>query len=356
MLPTEKRQESISAFLEKSGWSGIVPDPLAADASTRRYFRLAGDKGRALLMDAPPAAEAATCPPEADPETRRALGYNAMARLAGPRLEAFTSLSGFLREAGVQTPEIYAADPVEGLALIEDFGDRLLVRALAEGGDEGGLYRAALKLLRPLRDQQLSPRRIDMWDLQSYDEVAMLTEAYLLPEWYAPYVGVELSSVAIDEYTEIWRELFAGLSQPQTLVLRDYHAENILVTDKKDLAVIDFQDALIGQAAYDVASLLEDARRDVDAGLAAELLAEEVMHTADPAAFTSDYAILAAQRNAKILGIFGRLIKRDNKPKYTQFLPRVEAHFRRDIGREGLERLLPWVEKYLPGLMSGGKT
>ncbi|MEM9234182.1 MAG: phosphotransferase [Pseudomonadota bacterium] len=349
---TEDRDALMIDFLRRAGWDSTARALLTADASTRRYHRLSGGEMPALLMDAPPGAETAACPPDADEAVRRELGYNAMARLAGPRLEAFTSLADFLRDAGVRTPRIFADDPVHGFAVIEDFGDRLLAQAVEAGADEASLYAEALKTIRPLQKKPMSPGPVASWPLQTYDHVAYEAEVLLLPEWYAPHRDVMLQGDAVEAYVAIWRELLAELSEPRTLTLRDFHAENILVAGDGALAVIDFQDALIGQAAYDVVSLLEDARRDVDLGLAAELVTEEARLTPDSHAFMTDYAILAAQRNAKILGIFARLTRRDGKPKYDALLPRVEDHFRRDLERPAVASLRPWFEQYLPRLLS----
>lgn len=350
--PADRREDQITAFLKGAGWDPAAREALTADASTRRYHRLGGGEVAALLMDAPPGAEGAACPPDADEAARRQLGYNAMARLAGPRLEAFTSLAAFLRESGVRTPRIFADDPVNGFAIIEDFGDVLLARAIEDGGDEAALYARALEAIRPLNDKALSPGQVAAWDLQTYDPVAYEAEAMLLPEWYTVHRGVELAPAAVASFVEVWRSLLGELSPAKTLTLRDFHAENILVPDDGPLAVIDFQDALIGQAAYDVVSLLEDARRDVDAGLATELLENEASNASDKDEFLADYAILAAQRNAKILGIFARLTRRDGKPKYDALLPRVEAHFARDLDREAVAPLRAWVEEHMPSLLS----
>lgn len=349
---TDSRVTRMTDFVRDAGWDPGALALLAADASSRRYMRLQGGESAALLMDAPPAAEAPACPPEADETRRRALGYNAMARIAGPHLEAFTSLATYLREAGVRTPRVFAEDAKVGLAVIEDFGDALLARKIEAGTDEASLYARALAALRPLQKLDLVPQRILEWDLMTYDDLAYEAEAMLLPEWYADYRGITLPAGAAEEYAEILRELFPKLSPAKTITLRDYHAENILVPDDGPLAAIDFQDALIGQAAYDVVSLLEDARRDVDLGLVEELLAEERRHMPDANEFDRDYAILAAQRNAKILGIFARLVRRDGKQKYHDLLPRVEGHFRRDLDRPEVASLRAWCESYMPTLVS----
>lgn len=352
------RSAQLAAFVEGAGWQGDVTAPLRADASTRRYIRLTGGAAPALLMDAPPRAEAPACPPSASEADRRALGYNALARLAGPRLEAFTSIAAYLNAHGVRAPQVFAADPDLGAAIVEDFGDTLLVHAATDSVTEARLYRAALSTLRPLRQVDLAPCQVGTWPLQTYDALAMATEARLLPEWYADYRGVELSRDALAAWDEAIADLLAGLSPPKKLVLRDFHAENVLVPEDGRLAVIDFQDALIGHAAYDVASLIEDARRDLDPGLGAELLAEEARHIETPDAFLSDYAILTTQRNAKILGIFARLIRRDGKAQYRQFFPRVEAHFAKDLRRDAVAPLRRWAEIYMPALLtpSGAET
>lgn len=340
-------------FLNATPWRGATVTPLQADASTRSYARLDGGPSPALLMDAPPASEAPACPPGASHEERKALGYNAMARLAGPRLEAFTALAEWLKAQGVPAPTVYANDPSTGFAVIEDFGDQLLAQAVAHQ-DEAALYHGAIQLLRPLRQAKVAPGLIGAWPLQTYDELVLQTEAALLIEWYTAYRGVELSPEAKAAWTAAWDRVLPQLSAPSTLVLRDYHAENILVGNDARMAVIDFQDALIGQAAYDAVSLIEDARRDVDLGLAKELFEEDRLTSVDPVAYTKDYAILAAQRNAKILGIFARLINRDGKEKYRQFFSRVEAHFARDLDRPAVLPVRQWAEQYMPMLLSDG--
>lgn len=342
-------------FLADAGWGDASITPLAADASTRAYSRLFGGGKHGLLMDAPPGAEAAACPPSADAVARRALGYNAMARLAGPRMEAFVAVARWLREAGVRAPTVYADDSAHGFAVIEDFGNRHLVDAATSAAAEADLYRRALNVLGKVRAHKVSPGDLGGWPLQTYDTLAMQVEADLLIEWYAPHAGLTLTEDAMVAWQKAWAHLFDQLSAPHALILRDFHAQNILVPDDGPLAVIDFQDALFGHAAYDAVSLIEDARRDVDLGLAAELVAEDARQTPDPIGYEQDYAILAAQRNAKILGIFARLIHRDGKDAYGAFFPRVEAHFARDLDRPTLGPLRSWFERYLPQLLSDGR-
>lgn len=357
MTKTEDRNEARMAFLESVGWAAADAAPLAGDASTRSYQRLSLKGRPAVLMIAPPGAEAPACPPDADEGARRALGYNAMARLAGPNLHAFTTLSKALREAGLSAPEVYAADAGAGFALLEDLGDDLFAR-VAGRIEEESLYRAAIDALAALHASGAEPPRADAYAMLDYDALALEAEAALLIEWYWPLKkGAPAPESLVTEYLSLWRAILGGLSAPHVYVLRDYHAENLLwLPDRKGVervGVIDFQDALFGNAAYDLVSLLEDARRDVDPALAERMIAYYMNFGGpefDAGGFRRDYAILAAQRNAKILGIFARLAKRDMKPRYLDLLPRVEAHFRRDLARAELAPLRAFFAARLPEL------
>ena len=347
------RQAAREAFLAGTAWADATVLPLAADASTRSYARLAGGPRPALLMDAPPAAEAAPCPPDASPEERAALGYNAQARLAGSSLAAFAGLSDWLRARGVRAPEVYARDDARGFAVIEDLGDRLLSLAADDDAAERAHYARAL---RPLEALRAAGARVGAkaggWPLLAYDEAALMAEVALLPEWYGPYAGAPLGEAATEAFGAAWRAALSALGPADTLVLRDYHAENILLLDDEEtVGVIDFQDAVIGSSAYDLASLLEDARRDVGERAARVLFDRFADGAADRAQFETDYALLAAQRNTKILGIFARLIERDGKPRYAAFMPRVRNHLARDLAREPLAPVRAWAEEHLPELL-----
>lgn len=347
---TDDRAELAAAFLANAGWAGATLFPLPADASTRRYARLAHAGRTALLMDAPPAAETASCPLGADDATRTALGYNAQARLAGSRMEAFIGIADFLRQHGVRAPEVFAADAKGGFALIEDFGNYHLADAAATAADPSGLYLRALAVTERLTRIAEVPRHFGEWYVGAYDHLALLTEVRLLTDWYVPFVGHQLTDAAIATYADAWRDVLAHLSPPRVLVLRDFHAQNILVPDDGPLAVIDFQDGLIGQPAYDVVSLLEDARRDVDPAMAARLVDHMAGRLGD-SHFYTDYAILAAQRNAKILGIFARLVRRDGKGAYAALLPRVERYFGTDLARAPLAPVCEWFAAHLPHVL-----
>ncbi len=363
MTVDNSSNDALSAFLAGAGWANADIRPLAGDASTRSYKRLERNGARAVLMLAPPGAESAACPPEASPSERRALGYNAMARLAGPNLNAFIAVSNALRASGLSAPEIYAAEPAEGFAVIEDLGDDLYVRAIG-AHDEAELYASAVDVLLKMRAAP-PPRPADAsYVMLDYDAVALEAEAALFTEWYWPLKkGAPAPDELQAEYNERFTALIGGLAAPHSLVLRDYHAENLLWLPEQSgvrrVGLIDFQDGLYGSAAYDLVSLLEDARRDVAEDLAGAMITRYCEHARshsgagsfDKAGFMNDYAVLAAQRNAKILGVFARLHLRDKKPRYLDFLPRVEAHFRRDLARPGLEDLRAFIARHFPDLV-----
>ena len=362
MTEDQKQQEALRAeFLKTAGWGTAKSVALAGDASTRSYERLSQNGQSAVLMIAPPGAEAKDCPPEASTAERRSLGYNAMARLAGPNLNAFVAIAKKLNGAGLSAPEVFAADPVTGFALIEDLGDDLFVRAVTSH-DEEALYRAAIDALLKLRTQSPKPPKSADYTMLDYDETALEAEVELLTEWYWPFKnGNDISDDVGEEYQSIWRDLLSEISPPHSYVLRDYHAENLLWLPQrqsvKRVGIIDFQDALFGAAAYDLVSLVEDARRDVAPELAAALKTYYETQAGrsgefDVAGFDRDFAILAAQRNAKILGIFARLINRDKKPRYKDFIPRVEAHFRRDLERPVMAPLKNFFAKHFEGTFS----
>lgn len=332
----------IEEFVERSGFSKNTFQPLAGDASTRSYMRVQSNSSKAILMIAPPNAEAAACPPAASKAERERLGYNAMARLAGPNLSAFVEIANVLRSNGLAAPEIYAVDLKLGLALTEDLGDELFAR-IATSTNETELYELAVDGLVLLHQQIETAPATSEFTIQDYDKLAYRTEASLFTEWYWPlFHGAEPISDLVEEFIAIFDDLLSELAAPSTLVLRDYHAENLLFlpdrTGIERLGLIDFQDALMGSRAYDLVSLLEDARRDVSPHLQDAMIEKyccsiESSKGLSVEQFQKEYAILALQRNAKILGVFARLAKRDGKTRYLELLPRVEAHFKRDLAR-----------------------
>lgn len=356
-LMISDRVQARTAFIEAAGWGDAELAKLPGDASTRSYARLLRGDESAMLMDAPPGAETAACPPDASFKEREALGYNALARLAGPDLVAFAGLSNALCERGFSAPKVLAADLEQGFLLLEDLGDALVARIVSSDMHEGTVYSLAVDTLAALYRSSF-PETVGIegktWPLQAYDAVALHCETDLFIDWFIDaYAKVELSQAARDDWHDIWSKAFARLERcPPGLVLRDFHAENLIHLPERDgharIGLLDFQDAVIGHPAYDLVSLIEDARRNVDRKLAVPLKARFVEQAGieDPAAFDAAYAVLGAQRNAKILGIFVRLALRDGKKRYLDMLPHVARLFVGDLQHPALMPLLMWMKAH----------
>jgi len=311
---------SAPAFLASAGWAGADILPVAGDASFRRYFRVVEGDRSAILMDAPP--------PHEDPRP-------------------FLAVARWLTDHGFAAPAILHEDLTQGLVLLEDFGDvRLRETVDAEPARELGLYGAAVDLLVRLHD---APAGVEA----PYDLAVYQREAALFVEWYCPAVGLEVDAAG---YRDAWDAVLAPLldgHRPVT-VLRDYHAENLmLIEGGEGLGLLDFQDALAGHPAYDLVSLLQDARRDVPAATEAAMLARYRDATGAGEAFDIAYHVLGAQRNAKILGIFTRLWKRDGKPRYPALCPRVWAYLERDLAHPALKPVADWFAANVPSEKRG---
>lgn len=282
----------LADFLDRADWSGADIAPLPGDASFRRYFRVTRGEDQAMLMHAPP--------PHEDPAP-------------------FLHVARWLNANAMRAPAILAQEADAGWVLTEDFGDDRM-RDWLDGNpqDEVPAYEAAVSALAALH--RLPPGPFAAYDMATYQR-----EAALLTEWYCPAHGLDVDAQA---YSAAWQEVLSPVvsrQSPGVTVLRDYHAENIMLLGGKastPQGLIDFQDALVGHPAYDLVSLLQDARRDV----APELEHAMLLHYVDAAggvddAFLADYATLGAQRNAKIVGIFTRLNRRDGKPRYLAMIP-----------------------------------
>jgi aminoglycoside/choline kinase family phosphotransferase len=353
------RDAQMREFLAREGWGDAIVTPLPGDASTRRYARLKDGARQALLMDQPQGAETPTAPEGAGEAERRALGYNAVARLAGADIGRFAAVARHLKSAGLSAPEVYAADNKAGFMVLEDLGDGLFADVVGTSGDERALYLNAMEVLARLHANQ-APRQMEDKPLFLYDEPALLAETDLLPEWYFPHaLGRPATAEEIAEHRALWRKALAPvLASPRTFVHRDYHAQNLLWLPEREGAartgLIDFQDAVAGSRAYDLVSLLEDARRDVDPAVATMATAHYLDAMAaqgmplDRQAFAAEMAAMAAQRNAKIVGIFARLFRRDGKPRYLALLPRVWGHLTRDLSHPSMASLRAWYDRAIP--------
>lgn len=303
-------------FLTGCGWGSAAIEPLTGDASFRRYFRVRkSDGSTAMLMDAPP--------PHEDPKP-------------------FLHVAQYLVEQGFRAPVIYGADTERGLVLIEDFGDTRMREYLDDHPeDEKQIYRHAIATLTKLE-------KVLVADLAPYDAAAYLREVDLLVEWYLPAMGLAFDR---PEFESLWNTALAplcGIEWQQVTVLRDYHAENIMLLDDGAQGLIDFQDALAGHPAYDLVSLLQDARRDVSHQLEIEMLHHYKDIAKPDYDFDLHYALLGAQRNTKIIGIFTRLWKRDGKARYLSFLPRMWGLLERDLQHPGLADLKHWFDTTIP--------
>jgi aminoglycoside/choline kinase family phosphotransferase len=307
-------------FLAANGWEGCEIRPLAGDASFRHYFRVVLGERRAVLMDSPP--------PHEDP---------------GP----FVAIAQWLVDAGLSAPAILAHDLDRGLVLIDDFGDARLRETLdAAPHREAELYRLAVDVLVHLHARPpmagLPPHGIDHW----------LEGVQLFPDWYCPALGLD---VDVDAYLAAWLAVLEPVAAdgiaPVT-VLRDYHAENIMLVDGRSgishFGLLDFQDAMIGHPAYDLASVLEDARRDVSPAVERDMLDHYMKVTKQGTEFERAYWVMAAQRNTRILGTFTRLWKRDRKPGYTAFQPRMWGLLERDLAQPALAPVRAWFDENVP--------
>jgi hypothetical protein len=263
----------------------------------------------------------------------------------------FVAVARLLDRLGLSAPRLFAVDEASGLLLLEDFGDDTYTRLLAAGEAEEPLYALAVDVL-----VALNRRFATAPALPPYDEARLLAEVALLVDWYLPAMtGAPADPGLRADYLDLWRVLLPlARGVPETLVLRDFHVDNLMRLDGRAgiaaCGLLDFQDAVLGPASYDLVSLLEDARRDVPADLARAMTARflAAFPAIDRAAFARSCAILAAQRNCKIVGIFTRLAVRDRKPAYLAHIPRVWRLIESDLRHPALGLLARWLDRHVP--------
>ncbi len=351
------RLKAFRSLVERCGWGDAARFPMQSDASViRSYERLVKPGGEtALLMVSPPRP--------VGPPVRRGKPYTTIAKLA-ETVHAFVAMDKGLRSLGFSAPLIYGEDLDAGLLLIEDLGSEPFVDAQ---GPIPERYAEATRLLVKLHGTSL-PQVLPVAEghdhpIPPYDLEALLIEVELLAEWYVPHIiGNQLAGSVRAEFLNLWTETLGEiLSGPTTWALRDYHSPNLIwLAEREGLArvgLIDFQDAVLGSPAYDVASLLQDARVTVPPDLELKLIGlyARERKAADPgfdvSGFARAYAIMGAQRATKILGIFARLDRRDGKPHYLKHLPRIESYLVRNLAHPALSRLKTWYETYLPRLI-----
>lgn len=344
-------------MIDAAGWGDAARVHMLGDASTRAYERLVRPGGEtAILMISPARADG--------PAIRAGKPYSAIAKLA-ERVDAFVAVDQGLRALELSAPAILARDLANGLLLIEDLGSE---GVLQDGRPVADRYEVAAEVLAAIHARPL-PTILPVAEgrdhlVPDYDVEALSIETDLLLDWYVPHIaGVALPQVARAEFNRQWAPLFEiVLGGQRTWVLRDYHSPNLIWLEGRSglqrVGLIDFQDAVMGHPAYDVVSLGQDARVDIDPELEFRILSRyaAARRIQDPgfdlAAFATAYAILGAQRNTKILGIFARLDKRDGKPAYLRHLPRIEGYLRRDLMHPALAGLKGWYETHMPRLFA----
>jgi len=315
------RETLIKEFLGQNHINNYQIQKIAGDASFRNYYRIKQGDNSFIIMDAQPPRE----------DTR-----------------PFCQIADFLFKHNFSTPKIFARNESSGLLLLEDFGDDSYRKVLEhKASDEIAIYTDAVNLLINLT--KINPPN----NLPVYDPQLLLAEVMLLVDWYLPKIIFrEISTQQIDEFKQIWLNLFAKLSPSKNLVLRDYHSDNLMLLNEREgirkVGLLDFQDAVIGCAAYDLVSLLEDARIDVSKNIQQKMLQHYLNHSdCDHNQFILDYQILSLQRNIKIIGIFSRLSARDNKQNYLDFLPRVFSYIHYRLQDNSLTTIKNFLEQFL---------
>ena len=347
------RIPTIRRFLDSSGYGLAERRRIQGDASTRSYERLRLGEQRAILMNSPRRPDG--------PSVRDGKPYSVIAHLAED-IVPFVGMANGLRQRGFSTPQIYEAELADGLLIIEDLGAEPVVAGDPPAPIEER-YEAAVDALVALHSREL-PSAIPVaphviHSLPAYDIDAYQIEVGLLLDWYLPRLGAVVTDQVRADYTALWDSaLQVALEATPTWVLRDFHSPNLIwLPERLDIArvgLLDFQDAMMGPAAYDVASLLQDARVDVPELMEVALLGHyvrkrsEIDTNFEPADFIRLYATLAAQRASKILGIFARLDRRDGKPQYLRHIPRVWGYLQRSLAHPALAMLQEWYSLHVP--------
>jgi hypothetical protein len=352
------RLKALRQFLGEAGYDDARRHRMAGDASTRSYARLFRDDAGVILMNSPRRPDG---PPIYDGRS-----YSAAAHLAED-VKPFVAIANGLRARGFSAPVIHYADLDEGFLITEDFGSAGVIegdppKPIAER------YQTATDLLAALHHETL-PETLPLTPQTSYaippfDTDALLVEIGLMPEWYLPDRNAALAEPVRAAFVAMWRELLDNAAaEPrtqamQTWALRDFHSPNLIwLDDRADIAkvgIIDFQDAVLAPAAYDLVSLLQDARIDVPEQLELVLLTRYIKarlgadQNFDPAHFAELYALMSAQRNTKLLGIFARLNRRDGKPQYLRHLPRIWTYLNRSLAHPALTPLREWYAANVP--------
>jgi N-acetylmuramate 1-kinase len=348
-----ERLRALRQFLTGADYLDARRQRMAGDASTRSYARLFRDDKAVILMNSPRRPDG--------PAIYHGKPYSAVAHLAED-VRPFVAVANGLRARGFSAPAIHHADLEAGFLITEDFGST----AVVEGEPPAPIaerYQAATDVLAALHGQAL-PEILPLtpqtdYTIPAFDTDALMVEIGLMPEWYLPDRGAALSEAAQAEFAAMWRDLLdKATAEPTTWALRDYHSPNLIWLDDRigtaKIGIIDFQDTVLAPAAYDLVSLLQDARIDVPEQLELMLLTRYIKARLaadaafDPAHFAELYAIMSAQRNTKLLGIFARLNRRDGKPQYLRHQPRIWTYLSRSLAHPALSAFRDWYTAHVP--------
>ena len=347
------RLRALRQFLDGAGYADARRRRMPGDASTRSYARLVRDDGAVILMNSPPRPDG--------PAVYDGKSYSAAVHLAED-VKPFVAIDNGLRERGFSAPSIHHADLDAGFLITEDFGSAGFIegdppRPIAERYEAAtdmlaALHREALPEILPVAPQIT-------YAIPTFDTDALLVEVGLMLEWYMPDRGAELTDNMRAEFVMMWRDLLSKpASAARTWALRDFHSPNLIWLDERPgtarVGIIDFQDAVLGPAAYDLVSLLQDARVDVPEQLELALLTRYIKarrasdDSFDPAGFAELYAIMSTQRNTRLLGTFARLNRRDGKPQYLPHQPRIWTYLNRSLAHPMLSRAREWYSANVP--------
>lgn len=358
MSSDRNRQTDIEQFLRSAGWQDAVFSWLGQDASTRRYARLTQPDGTtAILMDAP-RVEDDPCTPEMSETERKRRGWNAMTRLASSRVDAFVLIADHLRAAGLRAPQVLAHDSTRGFALLEDFGSqRELARLIEQGADEVTLYTLAARDLAKLH-RHPKPGTLEKdgerWPILTFDDVALRANANLYADWLHQYDPRARMNDADRGRWEIARDAMIEQtgSFDREFTLRDYHAENLLWLPEQRIGLLDFQDAVIGWDAWDLAMLTQDARREVsDAAMQAALRAYLEASGKDEAGLSARLAVIGTLNALRITGVFSRLVVRDSKPRYRDFMARQQLMLARNLAHPAAADMRGFIAETAPFIL-----
>lgn len=325
------READIAAFLAAEGWAGAARRRIAGDASLRRYDRLSRAGESVVLMDAPP--------PDED-------------------VRPFVAVARLLRQAGLSAPAVLAEDAASGLLLLEDFGDDTYSRLLAAGAAEAPLYELAVDVLVALR-RQVPAEAVAA--LPAFDEPAILAGVERFIDWYWPAVsGAPAGPALRQSFQEGWRAVLPRRhALPDGMALFDYHVDNLMLlpgrTGLAACGLLDFQGAVRAPLCFDLMSLVEDARRDLSPGLAPRLVARyrAAFPQDDAALFATAWAVMGAQRHARIIGTFARLTARDGKAGYARHIPRTWGYLETALAHPALAPVAAWFDANLPAAWRG---